>query len=143
MMVDNILYRLPKQRESPMAAVEIAYIDDNQDCLDIIKSAFEDMGVEIDIFDDPIQFYNIKKEYKIVISDFDMPGLNGQDFITLLKEKYPRTKTIIYSGIVDEIDIKNLEIDSFLLKPMEFESLMKVVRYLLFEYNNQYDQVGA
>lgn len=117
--------------------VEIAYVDDNQDCLDIIQSAFEDLNIKIDTFDDAIQFYNFNKEYKIVISDFDMPALNGQDFITLLKEKFPRTKTIIYSGIADQIDIKNLEIDSFLLKPMEFESLLKVVKFLLYEYNNE------
>lgn len=116
---------------------EIAYVDDNHDCLDIIKSAFADIEISIDTYDDPIQFYNIDKEYKIVISDFDMPALNGEDFITLLKEKFPKTKTVIYSGIADQINIKNLEIDSFLLKPMEFESLLKVVRFLLFEYNKE------
>lgn len=116
---------------------DIAYIDDSRDCLEIIQSAFEDMNLSIDIFDDAIQFYNMNKEYKVVISDYEMPGLNGQDFVTLLKEKYPAIKTVIYSGIADQIAIKDLGIDSFLLKPMEFETLFKTVKYLLFEYNNE------
>ena len=116
---------------------EIAYVDDNQDCLDVIQSAFEDLDIKIDTYNDAIQFYNLNKEYKLVISDFDMPGLNGQDFITILKDKFPKTKTIIYSGIADQIKIENLSIDSFLLKPLEFDSLLKVVKYLLFEYNKQ------
>ena len=119
---------------------EIAYVDDNKDCLLVVQSAFEDLGYEIDIFDDPIQFYQVKHEYKIVISDFEMPGLNGQEFVKLLKEKFPRVKTILYSGVVDEIRDLNLEIDSFLCKPIEFESLLKTVKFLLYEYDNQYKQ---
>lgn len=116
---------------------EIAYIDDNKDCLTVIQSAFDSMGYKIDTFDDPIEFYNMKKEYKVVISDFDMPNLNGQEFIGLLKEKYPKVKTIIYSGVVDEIKDLDLQIDNFLFKPIQFDSLLKVVKFLLFEYNNE------
>lgn len=116
---------------------DIAYIDDNKECLEIIKDAFEEIDILIDTFDDPIQFYNIKKEYKLVISDFDMPSLNGQEFLKLLKEKYPRVKTIIYSGMVDQIEELNLQVDTFLFKPLEFESLLKVVKFLLYEYEKE------
>lgn len=116
---------------------DIAYVDDDKDCLEIIESSFADIGIEIDIFDDAIEFYNFGKEYKVLISDYEMPGMNGEEFITLLKERFPKTKTLIYSGIIDKVDFKNLEIDAFLHKPMEFESLMKNVKYLLFEYNKQ------
>lgn len=114
---------------------DIAYIDDNKDTLEIVKAAFSELGLEIDIYDDPVQFYNFDKQYKLVISDYDMPNLNGQDFLKLLKEKYPKIKTVIYSGIVEEIKHLNTEIDSYLAKPMDFESLLKVVRFLIFEYD--------
>lgn len=120
-----------------MTMADIAYVDDDKDCLEIIESSFADIGIEIDIFDDAIEFYNFGKEYKVLISDYEMPGMNGEEFITLLKERFPKTKTLIYSGIIDKVDFKNLEIDAFLHKPMEFESLMKNVKYLLFEYNKQ------
>ena len=116
---------------------DIAYIDDNKECLEIVKDAFNEINIPIDIFDDPIQFYNINKEYKLVISDFDMPNLNGQEFLKLLKEKYPRVKTVIYSGMVDQIEELNLQVDTFLFKPLEFESLMKVVKFLLYEYEKE------
>jgi DNA-binding response OmpR family regulator len=49
----------------------------------------------------------------------------------------PKVKTIIYSGMMNEIKELNLEIDSFLFKPLEFDSLLKVVRFLLFEYDGE------
>ncbi|MAX65511.1 MAG: response regulator [Bacteriovoracaceae bacterium] len=116
---------------------EIAYIDDNKDCLLVVQKAFHEVGIKIDIYDDPIQFYHIKKQYKLIISDFDMPNLNGQDFLKLIRERHPGVKTIIYSGMVEEIKDLNLDIDSFLSKPSQFESLLKIAKFLLYEYNNE------
>ena len=119
---------------------DIAYIDDNMDCLEIVKTAFNELGLSLDIYDDPVQFYNTKKQYKLIISDFYMPDINGQDFIKLIKEKDPRVKTILYTGAIEEIkDLIEMraEFDSFLQKPLDFESLTKVVKFLLYEYDNQ------
>lgn len=124
-------------------SIEIAYIDDNEDCLSVVKIAFDSVGIEIDIYNDPIQFYNIDKKYKLIISDFDMPNLNGQEFIKLLKEKDPKIKTIIYSGMVNKIDNKELGIDSFLFKPVQFESLLKTVKFLLYAYDQETGQEKA
>jgi two-component system OmpR family response regulator len=120
-----------------MLMTDIAYIDDNKDCLEVVQIAFEEIGYKIDIYDDPIEFYNIDKAYKVVISDFEMPNLDGQELINLIKEKDSKIKTIIYSGVVKDIKDLNLDIDTFLAKPLEFKSLLKVVKYLLFEYNSQ------
>ena len=115
----------------------VAYIDDNKECLEIVKDSFSQKGIEIDIFDDPIFFYNSKECYKVVISDFHMPILNGQDFLKLLKERDPKTKTIIYSGMVEGIETKSLEIDTFLSKPLDFEMLFNVVRFLMHAYDKE------
>ena len=117
-----MLYRGPIVTDN-IGMSDIAYIDDNKECLEIVKDAFNEINIPIDIFDDPIQFYNINKEYKLVISDFDMPNLNGQEFLKLLKEKYPRVKTVIYSGMVDQIEELNLQVDTFLFKPQSLKVL--------------------
>lgn len=117
--------------------IEIAYIDDNKECLDVTKMAFNSHGVNIDTYDDPIQFYNSNKYYKVVISDFQMPNLDGQEFIKLLKEKNNNIKTIIYSGVVAQIENKLSNIDMYLSKPLEFERLIKGAKYLLHEYNQK------
>ncbi len=115
----------------------IAYIDDNKECLEIVKDFFSQKGIEIDIFDDPIFFYNTKECYKVVISDFYMPIINGQDILKLLKERNPRIKTIIYSGMVEGIEVKNLDIDTYLSKPLDFDMLFNVVRFLMHEYDKE------
>jgi len=116
-------------------SAEIAFIDDNIDCLEIVKFGFSEVGYEIDTFNDPIHFYNSNKPYKVIISDFHMPNLDGQELLKLIKNKLPDAKTIIYSAYLDGIRNYNLEVDSFLDKPIDFESLLKVVKILLYEYN--------
>lgn len=122
---------------------EIAYVDDDQDCLDIVKLSFKEAGIEVDIFDDPIDFYNKDHHYKILISDYEMPCLNGQDFLKIVKEKHPKLKTVIYSGVVETIDIsQSMNVDTFLSKPIEFSTLLKTVRFLLHAYNKEASQAA-
>lgn len=107
----------------------IAYIDDNQDCLEIIKELFLEEGIKIDTYDSPIEFpFDKVKDYKLVISDFNMP-VNGQDFLDLLKNE--KIKKVIYSGEIENIKYeRSLHIDAFLEKPLDSKLLVKTVKYL-------------
>ncbi len=115
----------------------IAYVDDNCECLALMKMAFKAVGLEIDTFDGPVSFCHAGREYPLVICDYYMPHINGQDFISLLKTKYPKTKTILYSGVLEDIEQLDLNIDTFLSKPTEFEHLLKATKYLLYEYQQE------
>ncbi len=117
--------------------MSVAYIDDNQECLLIVQSAFDQLNITVDIYNDPIEFYQKNIEYKVIISDYHMPNLNGEDFLKLAMEKWPKTKVILYSGIIEQAPKDYLKIHSFLSKPADFESLLKVVRYLSFEFDKE------
>lgn len=117
--------------------MSIAYIDDNEECLNIAKEAFKMAKLELEIFNDPIEFYQTKKEYKVIISDYHMPLLNGEDFLKMVKEKWPSSKLIMYSGIIEQAPKNFLGIHSFLSKPADFESLVKVVKYFKHEFDRE------
>jgi DNA-binding NtrC family response regulator len=67
----------------------------------------------------------------LVISDWLMPGIKGDEFLAIVREKYPDTKAIMVTGQADEetIDamIKAGNVRSILKKPWRSEELIRVV----------------
>jgi len=60
--------------------------------------------------------------FDIVIADYDMPGMNGMEFLSLVAERWPETIRILMSG--GNMDMDNVEraisaghISRFLTKP--------------------------
>ena len=68
----------------------------------------------------------------LVITDVDMPRLNGVDLCAHLLEERPGIKAIVMSGIeMSEIVSRNIHLP-FLPKPFDGKSLLKRVREVLF-----------
>ena len=49
-----------------------------------------------------------RAEYNVIVSDYNMPGLNGAELFSIVREKYPDTVRILLSGSVDEV-MKDVE----------------------------------
>lgn len=68
----------------------------------------------------------------IIISDYIMPGMNGDEFARKVKEKYPSLEILMLSGQADNITIDNLledhTISGLLTKPWGEEELVAHVR---------------
>jgi DNA-binding NtrC family response regulator len=120
-----------------LESARIAYIDDNKLCLEVIKSAFAELNINVDTFDDPILFYQNSKSYMCVIFDYEMPLLNGHQLVEMAKEKDPLVKTIIYSGYIEHLDQYQKSVDKYLSKPCDFDKLVAVVSYLLQNYDRE------
>ncbi len=66
----------------------------------------------------------------LVITDIQMPGQSGLDLIGLLKEKYPRIKTIILSGYSDFAYAQQalrLGALDYLTKPVNFRAMKELL----------------
>jgi response regulator RpfG family c-di-GMP phosphodiesterase len=67
----------------------------------------------------------------LVISDWLMPGMNGDEFLARVQRLYPGTRLIMVTGHADESDLAKLaeevKIEAFLRKPWEPERLFKAV----------------
>ncbi len=76
----------------------------------------------------------------IVITDISMEEMDGLEFADNLKQKYPRIKVIILSGY-DEFEYAKralqLKVFSYLLKPILPEELIKAVRGVIGEIEEE------
>jgi CheY-like chemotaxis protein len=69
-----------------MASKAIAIIDNEVGLVNLFQEALENNGFKVCAFTDPIQALNTleKKiqEYRLILSDFRMPNLNGYELCT-------------------------------------------------------------
>ena len=70
-------------------------------------------------------------EIAVIISDWLMPGLRGDEFLIEAHKKYPNTIKIILTGQADEKAIervkKQANLHSYLQKPWKSEELIKTI----------------
>jgi DNA-binding NtrC family response regulator len=70
-------------------------------------------------------------EVILVISDWLMPNMKGDEFLTLVHARHPGTHLIMLSGHTDESDMAKLsseiELSAFLRKPWDPERLFEAV----------------
>ena len=69
-------------------------------------------------------------EIDVVLSDINMPGMNGLILLKLLKERYPQLKVFMVTAYGDEANYqaaKEYGADNFLAKPIEFAQLKKLM----------------
>jgi two-component SAPR family response regulator len=88
---------------------KIIVIDDHVEFLDMLKNLFkvvlDDTDVELHYFTDHLEVLDFYESYKseigLVISDYDMPGMNGIDLYKCLLLIDPKLKFVLVSGDFD------------------------------------------
>ena len=84
------------------AAKTIAIIDDEADLVDLFQEILESDGFKVCAFTDPIQAYNhIQKnpnDYGLILSDYRMPVMNGNELFTKLMRINSEFKVILMSA---------------------------------------------
>jgi CheY-like chemotaxis protein len=115
----------------------ILVLDDDLDIIVIIKSVLQKGGFVVFGFTDPylaLEHFKINaNDYGLVISDVRMPGMNGFEFISRVKELRPDIKIILMTAF--EInDIKNskllpagIRIDAYIQKPISIQALTSLI----------------
>ncbi len=70
-------------------------------------------------------------EVALVISDWLMPAMKGDEFLSLVHQSRPATRLIMLTGHADEADIARLSaavrLDAFIRKPWEPRRLFEAV----------------
>lgn len=66
----------------------------------------------------------------LLVTDFDMPGMNGLEVATALLKSRPELKTLFITGAEENLREEELR---FLLKPFEPEDLLRQVKNLLLK----------
>lgn len=68
----------------------------------------------------------------LVITDWLMPGIKGDDFLIKFREKHPNTITIMLSGQADDLAVKRAyekaNLFAFIKKPWNKEELIEIIQ---------------
>ena len=107
----------------------ILLVDDEKDLIELFTEALKTNGFQVRGFTDSVEAYQHVKqnpeEYELVISDFRMPNLNGNNLCNKLVALNPNLKIIIMSAY------DNIEYNpnfTFMSKPILLTKLLQMVR---------------
>lgn len=112
----------------------ILYVDDEQINLDVFKMAFR-RKFDILIADSGEKALEILKndpQVSFVISDVNMPQMDGYEFVNNVKSQNPEIPCLLVSGYEENEQSENAKekglIVDYLTKPYDSELLQKIVK---------------
>jgi YesN/AraC family two-component response regulator len=113
--------------------IRILFVDDEIYLLEALKRIFkkkEDVWETIFVSSGEAAVELINKyRFDIIITDYKMPGMNGLELLTYVKERFSETKRILLSG-QSETEIYNKVKEAahiYLDKPYEPDALIKII----------------
>ena len=127
--------------------LSLLFVEDDKILRDKTTIIFKNLFERVDSAEDGIDGLNKYKEYyesnlkyyDVVISDIQMPGLNG---IALTKEIFKinkKQKIIIVSAYNDKdylIDLINIGVEAFMQKPLSSEQILKILYAVCISLSN-------
>ena len=79
-----------------------------------------------------------QKEFHLVLSDMQMPEMNGTDFLIQVRKRWPKVMRLLLTGAADLKDaisaINEGEIYRYLTKPWNDEEVVSIVKAALENY---------
>ena len=108
-------------------------VDDEENILRSLRRALRRGNWEIETAPDAIRGLELLASFQpqVVVSDFRMPGMNGVEFLTRVKDLSRRTQRILLTGQADQRAIEDAintsEIFRFIAKPWNDQALLLTV----------------
>lgn len=117
----------------------ILVVDDEETVRESLASVLEREGYKVYLAesgDDGLQMLKALPQIQLVISDHNMPGMSGVEFLKLVRERHPSVVRIMLTGDPDpQIIIRSInegEVYRFIKKPWD-NTMLRVTIYFAFE----------
>ncbi len=130
--------------------MKVLVVDDEKGIRDILEEVLSQEGYEVETASDGSEALKVvqDKNIEIALIDLRMPGMDGLELTSQLKESYPDIDIIIITAYGDrESAIKALRARAydFLMKPLDIEELLASVKrasekHLLLQENKRLRQ---
>jgi two-component system, sensor histidine kinase and response regulator len=105
---------------------------------DIIVEIAESSDEALEIFDEMIEE---GMEFPVIVADFIMPGMNGDELLTQFHKKSPLTKTIMLTGQASIQGVGNAvnhaNLYRYISKPWDKDDLLLTIREAIISYNQE------
>lgn len=111
----------------------ILIVDDDESITNSMKTILEDEGYLVDtaVTGAGAIRKTEKTAYNIALLDIRLPDMEGVELLKLIKEGVPRTRKIMVTGypsMQNAIAALNRSADAYLIKPVDVESLLRIVK---------------
>lgn len=120
----------------------ILVVDDDETIRTTMKAILEDEGYLVDLAGtgkEAVQKTH-EKTYNVALLDIRLPDIEGVELLKLMKDSVPRTRKIMVTGypsMQNAIGALNKNADAYLLKPVDVEMLLNVVKEQLQAQENE------
>jgi len=112
----------------------ILVVDDNKVLLIVISKMLSRLGYEVSSADSGENGWSLflKNRFDIVLSDYEMPGMDGVAFACSIKKSSPRTRVVIMTGAGKEavFSRKSTAVDEVISKPFTLAQIDKTIQNL-------------
>lgn len=139
-MVDAI------ELQKATSSMNILYVEDDLEVQNNTKMIFEDLFKKVDVACDGIEGLAMykKHDYDIVITDINMPKMNGIELVEEIKKINIQQAIIIVSAHNEtEFFINGIEkgIDGYILKPINYDQLFDILYKVTLIVKNQKENI--
>ena len=126
---------LPNPRSLDVRQRVILVADDEEMIHQVITILLQGQGYVVLSAFDGLEALEVSRQYPgtidLVITDVEMPRLNGIELCLRLLEERPGIKVIVMSGRTEHENVRQSVNTPFLLKPFRGETLLASVREML------------
>ena len=111
---------------------KILVVDDNNVLLTVVSKMLSLLGYEVSSADSGENGLDVfrKSNFDIVLSDYDMPGMDGVAFTCSVKKCSPRTPVVIMTGSGREsvFSRKSTAVDEVISKPFTLAEIDETIQ---------------
>ena len=125
------------QEKGATRSYRLVVVDDNQELRRVLVRQLTSLGHQVESYGDPLEALeemNTKEMPDVLISDVIMPGLNGRQLTSELRQTFPTLKVIFISGytsdVLGEVN-KTGDRELLLHKPFTKQVLRKKIEELM------------
>jgi CheY-like chemotaxis protein len=113
---DDTFFRKMISQKLRVLDVETLEARNGQDALQIINMS---------------QKESLTGKFDLVFVDIKMPKMNGYEFVTALRQRFPETYVVMITGYPKEKalldDLQNIEVSQILSKPIQTSELVEII----------------
>jgi len=125
-----------------MRTGDILVVDDDIGCLHMLSLFLESEGFDVTATSDGAKALEIleNNKFKMIISDFNMPAMNGVELAIKVRERHSGTPVVLLTGsdIPDVIEeAAGAGISEIFCKPVHLKRLMTAIRSSLYPWQNK------
>lgn len=122
-----------QEKIAKLKELKLLFVEDEKDLLDIISDTLIKLQANFLTASNGEEALKVLQEHNdidAVITDINMPVMNGLDMIKIIKEKQPDLTIIIMSAHTETEYIEKAEeygVNDYLLKPFDFIKFIELI----------------